>query len=139
MAHAQRALTLAALVLTLSFTSLTAVCQTVDVWLMTHDQTAKLQPQPAVCFSPASGGSNVIVVDENQTYQPIEGFGAAMTDSAAWLLNEVADPNQLSVTMADLFTRSGNGIGISFLRNPMGTSDLARYHYSFDDGPADPT
>jgi len=34
------------------------------------------------------------------------------------------------------------GIGLSFIRNPMGGSDLARFSYSYDDMPAgqtDPT
>jgi len=43
--------------------------------------------------------------------------------------------------MNDLFTRQGGGIGLSFIRNPMGASDIARSVYSFDDnnGVADPT
>src|SRR5258708_11041355 len=32
-----------------------------------------------------------------------------------------------------------NGIGLGFLRNPMGASDLARYSYSYDDMPAGQT
>ena len=37
--------------------------------------------------------------------------------------------------MNNLFTRSGGGIGVSFVRNPMGASDLARSEYSYDDLP----
>ena len=83
----------------------------------------------------------MVYLDETQVYQPIEGFGAATTDSAMYLLSEVAQPAQLSKAMNDLFTRQGKGIGLSFLRNPMGASDLARSVYSFDDnnGQADPT
>ncbi len=32
-----------------------------------------------------------------------------------------------------------NGIGVGFLRNPMGASDLARYNYSYDDLPSGQT
>jgi glucosylceramidase len=39
----------------------------------------------------------------------------------------------------DLFTRDGSGIGLTFMRNPMGASDLARSVYSFDDLPASQT
>ncbi|MGD0326603.1 MAG: hypothetical protein ABSD45_23010 [Terriglobia bacterium] len=80
-------------------------------------------------------------MDETQVYQTIEGFGAATTDSAMYLLNEVANPKQLTTAMSNLFTRQGGGIGLSFLRNPMGASDLARSVYSFDDngGQPDPT
>jgi len=115
---------------------------TVSVVVTTDDQTRHLAAQPAVSFSTASGGTNSVYVDETQVYQPIEGFGASTTDSAMYLLNEVANlkqPAQLNQTMNDLFTRQGNGIGLSFIRNPMGASDLARSVYSFDDGQADPS
>jgi glucosylceramidase len=116
----------------------------VSIVVTTNDQTMQLTLQPTVSFSAASGGSNVVYLDETQVYQPIEGFGAATTDSAMYLLNEVAkvnQPAQFTAAMNSLFTRQGNGIGLSFLRNPMGASDLARSVYSFDDnnGQADPT
>jgi O-glycosyl hydrolase len=113
----------------------------VSIVVTTDDQTMQLTPQPSASFSTASGSSNVVYLDETQVYQPIEGFGAATTDSAMYLLSEVAQPAQLSQAMNNLFTRQGKGIGLSFLRNPMGASDLARSVYSFDDnnGQADPT
>jgi len=83
----------------------------------------------------ASGGTNPIFVDERQTYQQIEGFGASFTDSAGYVLNEVATPSARSNAMNNLFTRATEGIGLSFVRNPMGTSDLTRFDYSYDDLP----
>lgn len=113
----------------------------VSVVLTTDDQSRKMQAQSATGFTTAVATGNVIYVDENQTYQPIEGFGAAFTDSAAYLLNEIAQKPALATTMNDLFTRTGNGIGLSFMRTPMGASDIARTQYSYDDngGAADPT
>jgi glucosylceramidase len=113
----------------------------VSIVLTTDDQSRKMQAQPSTNFTTASGGSNVIYVDETQTYQPIEGFGAAFTDSAAYLLNQVASKPALTTAMSDLFTRTGNGIGLNFMRTPIGASDLARSQYSYDDnnGVADPT
>jgi len=105
----------------------------VSVFVTTSDQGELLSPQSNQAFTTATGGSNIIVVDESQTYQQVEGFGAATTDSAAYLLEEVATPAVLSTTIGDLFTRTGNGIGLSFIRNPMGASDIARSVYSFDD------
>jgi glucosylceramidase len=64
-----------------------------------------------------------------------------MTDSSAYLLNQVLPASNLAGVMRSLFDRT-QGIGISFLRNPMGASDLARTVYSYDDQPAgatDPT
>jgi glucosylceramidase len=107
---------------------------TVAVTLSTHDQSSLLAAQTAISFN--SGGlpiANQVQVDETQQYQTIEGFGAAFTDSACYLLEQVAQPSQLTTTLSDLFTRTGNGIGLSFMRNPMGASDLARSVYSFDD------
>src|SRR5438132_2393835 len=116
-----------------------AGAQTVSIWITTDNQSAKLQPQPSVTFVTASGGSNSVFVDETQTNQQVEGFGASFTDSAAYLLNEVATPTARTNAMNSLFTRNGSGIGISFVRNPMGASDLARFHYSYDDLPAGQT
>jgi glucosylceramidase len=113
----------------------------VSIVLTTDDQNHLMESQAGIHFTTAAGGSNLIVVDETQTYQQIEGFGASMTDSAAYLLNQVATPSARTAAMNDLFTRAGSGIGISFLRNPMAASDLARNLYSYDDnaGQSDPT
>jgi glucosylceramidase len=111
----------------------------VAVVLSTHDQTQLMAAQPSVNFTVTSAGTNKIIVDETQKYQTIEGFGAAFTDSAAYLLNEVAQPAQLTSIMSDLFTRNGAGIGLSFMRIPMGATDIARSVYSFDDQPVGQT
>ena len=111
-----------------------APAQTVSVWLTTDDQSQKMQPQASVTFATTgSGGTNPVIVDETQTYQQIEGFGASFTDTAGYILNEVATPSSRANAMTNLFTRNGGGIGLSFVRNPMGASDLARYMYSYDD------
>ncbi|NEA33892.1 ricin-type beta-trefoil lectin domain protein [Streptomyces sp. SID13031] len=97
--------------------------------------TRGLQQQTPVNFGPAGGSANqTITVNENTTYQSWEGGGASFADSSAWLLNSsntisAATRNQV---MKDLFDPV-NGIGLSFVRNPMGASDLARFNYSYDD------
>jgi len=111
----------------------------------TSSQTQLMAAQPSVAFATGSGGSgsgNVIFVDETQTYQEVEGFGAAFTDSACWLLETVAPPSALPGVLNNLFTRNNGGIGLSFMRIPMGASDIALNDYSYDDLPAgqtDPT
>ena len=54
--------------------------------LTTDDKKHQMQSQPATRFTTANATGNVIIVDEAQTYQPIEGFGAAFTESAAYLV-----------------------------------------------------
>src|ERR1019366_1649869 len=72
-------------------------------------------------------------------YQSVEGFGAAFTDSAADLLMNVEPAASLPSTLSDLFTTNGNGIGLSFMRIPMGASDIALGVYSYDDQPVNST
>lgn len=74
----------------------------------------------------------VITVDDSQRFQEIDGFGASLTDSAAWLFAKKLTPAQRDATFKLLFDRKG-GIAINFLRQPVGSSDLAATFYSFDD------
>lgn len=115
--------------------------QNVSVWLTTDDQKSLLQSQPAISFAGSSSSTiPTIFVDELKRYQTIEGFGASFTDSSAWLMNQVIPASSLPAVMNSLFSHS-SGIGISFVRNPMGASDLSRSIYSYDDmlaGATDP-
>ncbi|GHH79205.1 glucosylceramidase [Streptomyces sulfonofaciens] len=103
--------------------------------------TRGLQDQAPIAFQAGSGGGGTTVnVDENTKYQEFSGAGASFTDTAAWLMNSSGALSQATRTdvMNKLFSPT-SGIGVSFLRNPMGTSDLARNDYSFDDVPAGQT
>ncbi len=66
------------------------------------------------------------------------GFGVSFTDSSAWL---VANSPQRNAIMTRLFDPN-QGIGLDFLRQPIGASDFSRSLFSYDDMPAgqtDPT
>lgn len=108
----------------------------VSVVLSKQDRSALMAAQPGVTFTTNNAGSNQVIVDENEQYQSVEGFGAAFTDSAAYLLQQVQPSATQSATLNDLFTRNGAGIGLSFMRIPMGASDIARSIYSYDDAPS---
>jgi glucosylceramidase len=136
-----RRMTFLLLTTTLIFATATINCcfaQNVDVWLTNDNQRTKLAKQSATSFTSRTTSVPVIYVDEIQTYQSIEGFGASFTDSAAYLLNEKLPPSKLNTVMTNLFDRNA-GIGISFVRNPMGASDIARHDYSHDDLPSGTT
>src|SRR5579872_7488907 len=115
--------------------------QNVSVWLTTGDHKSLLQAQPALSFSNGTSASMpTVFIDESASYQTIEGFGASFTDSAAWLMAEKIPASSLDGVMHSLFDHA-TGIGISFVRNPMGACDLARSLYSYDDvsaGTTDP-
>lgn len=121
-----------------------AAQEQVTAWLTTTDDTGGrhvvrgLQAQTPFAFQPGgSGAGENITVDENTRYQTFTGGGASFTDTAAWLMNSSGALSQQTrdATMRKLFS-PGEGIGLSFLRNPMGASDLARYDYTYDDMPA---
>ncbi|MGA3047020.1 MAG: chitobiase/beta-hexosaminidase C-terminal domain-containing protein [Terracidiphilus sp.] len=123
----------------------TIIGPSVSIVLSTDDETQLMAAQPTVNFltgSTTDATTSTVVVDPTQQYQSIEGFGAAFTDSAAYLLMQVEPSASLPGTLNDLFTRNGNGIGLSFMRIPMGASDIAQSVYSYDDvpvGQTDPT
>lgn len=79
-----------------------------------------------------------VEIDASQTYQEMDGFGASFTDSAAYLIHQVLDEEQRTEVMSKLFDPQ-DGIGLSFLRNPMGASDYARTVYSYNDLPENET
>ncbi|GAA2229924.1 lectin [Streptomyces nogalater] len=121
-----------------------AAGEQVTAWLTTTDDPAGrhvvrgLAPQTPFAFqSGAGGGGENITVDENTRYQTFTGGGASFTDTAAWLMNGsgALSPATRDAAMRKLFSPT-DGIGLSFLRNPMGASDLARYGYTYDDVPA---
>jgi glucosylceramidase len=145
---------LGALVAAVAFTALPptlahAANETVNIWLTTTNDSAGrnvtrgLQQQTPIAFASTSGSANqTITVNENTRYQKFVGAGASMTDTAGYLLNSsgALSASTRGAVMTKLFDPT-NGIGLDFLRNPMGASDLARYNYSYDDvaaGATDP-
>jgi glucosylceramidase len=108
----------------------------VSVWETTADQSKLLAAQPGATFTSGTGsGSQTITVNPNTTYQSMTGFGASLTDSSAWL---IANSPQRNTIMSKLFDPS-QGIGLDFLRQPIGASDFSRSLYSYDDVPAGQT
>jgi len=114
----------------------------VEVWLTLADGSKKLAPEADLDFTAGPGTGTVVNVNPNTLYQRLEGVGGAMTDSSAWLINTKLTPVQRKALMDNLFTRTGGGIGLSYLRLPMGASDFALKSYTYDDlptGQTDPT
>jgi glucosylceramidase len=124
---------------TVSATAQAAAGPTVSVWETTADRSKLLAPQTGTTFQDgASTASQTITINPGTTYQSMTGFGASFTDSSAWL---VANSPQRNTIMTKLFDPN-NGIGLNFLRQPIGASDFTRSIYSYDDvaaGQTDPT
>ncbi|HVJ05953.1 MAG TPA: glycoside hydrolase family 30 beta sandwich domain-containing protein [Candidatus Saccharimonadales bacterium] len=114
--------------------------QTIHVTTTTADLSQALQAQPDLRFAagaaPKQAGSSALKIEVNpaRRFQEIDGFGASLTDSAAWLMETKLDATTRAQAMRALFDAK-DGIGLSILRQPMGGTDLARDHYSYDDMP----
>ncbi|WP_212914608.1 glycoside hydrolase family 30 beta sandwich domain-containing protein [Streptomyces sp. TS71-3] len=117
--------------------------EAVQVYLTTTDDSGGrhvvkgLEKQDPVAFA---AGQGKIQVDDSKQYQAFEGGGASFTDTAAWLMNSSGALSQSArdEAMTKLFDPQ-QGIGLDFIRNPIGGSDLARTGYTFDDMPAGQT
>ncbi|MEV5440024.1 discoidin domain-containing protein [Streptomyces sp. NPDC052682] len=114
-----------------------------SVWLTNPSTKTYLSRQSPVTWKtgPAPSGteSSTIAVDTTRTYQPMTGFGASFTDSSAWLVGTKLSTAQRNALMRDLFSRR-DGIGLSFLRQPMAATDFTvDGNYSYDDMPAGQT
>ncbi|MCK9422636.1 MAG: glucosylceramidase [Bacteroidales bacterium] len=110
-----------------------------QVWLTKGDKSKLLNREADLSIT-GSTSSNwpVITVDTTFKYQVMEGFGAALTGSSAYLLHQRMDVTTRAATLQKLFDPE-NGIGISYLRLTMGASDFSLSDFSYDDPPAGET
>ena len=108
------------------------------VWVTTPDRAELLHDRGSVPFRAGPSSELTITVDPSRTYQSVDGFGASITDSAAAVLYRL-DPAERERAMRSLFDPR-QGIGISALRQPIGSSDFTDDpHYTYDDVPAGQT
>ncbi|MEV6303194.1 discoidin domain-containing protein [Actinoplanes sp. NPDC051861] len=112
---------------------------TARVWVTTVDRSELLHERAPVPFGRGGSTQPTIVVNPEQTYQRMDGFGASITDSSASVLHRLS-PAARDRAMRDLFDPR-EGIGVSFLRQPVGSSDFTATaeHYTYDDVPAGET
>ena len=135
---------LAATLLALTLASATACSQTpaaatVSLYLTSPDRSALLALQPPIAFiTPAAAASQTITLNPAKTYQTIDGFGFALTGGSAQLLMHM-DPAKRAALLRELFTRTGDGIGVSYLRLTVGSSDMNPNVFSYDDLAPDQT
>lgn len=106
--------------------------------IYTTNESAQFAIQPQQTFQPQTVIPD-LVVDDSISYQQIEGFGAAITDSSAYLLYSLPEPLRTN-TLQQLFGK--NGANFSMIRVPISASDFSLYDYTYDDmplGESDPT
>lgn len=115
----------------------------VGVWLTTTNLRNLLTEQqpidPDLKQSIDENASiRIIGVNSDKTYQVMDGFGASFTDASAWLVRNALNEQSRLELMTKLFCYE-DGIGMSFLRQPMGASDFAHKLYTYNDMPVGET
>ena len=107
----------------------------VELWLTTLNRSALFAPQNAnLHFSNAKNQFPTINVKDDRRFQSIDGFGFALTGGSAELLMRMT-PAARSALLKELFSTEGNGIGVSYLRISIGSSDMNDHAFSYDDTP----
>jgi glucosylceramidase len=110
-----------------------------QVWLTTGDQSKLLSREGDISITEAASTTlPLITIETSQKLQEIEGFGAALTGSSAYLINSVMTSGQRQSLVKDLFDPV-TGIGINYLRVTIGASDFSLSDYTYDDMPAGET
>jgi glucosylceramidase len=121
------------------FSSLSSNAQQARLWLTTPDRSALVAAQAtSLHFSSEAGQLPVLTVDDSQRFQPMDGFGFALTGGSAQLLMRMGAA-QRATLLKELFTSGADGIGVSYLRVSIGASDMNERVYSYDDLPAGET
>ena len=111
-----------------------------QLWLTNYDKSALFSRQSLIpLIKPSAAAiSSTISVDPSKTFQPIDGFGFALTGGSAQHLHHMDAARRASL-LRELFATDANNIGISYLRISIGASDLNDHVYSYDDIPAGET
>ena len=77
-----------------------------------------------------SSGVLKIKTDTNPVKEPFIGFGAALTGSSCYMLNQM-EPEARQSFLKDLYTDSGLDLQVG--RIPIGSCDYSAELYSYDD------
>jgi glucosylceramidase len=113
-----------------------------SLWLTKADRSVLFEQQKEpLTFKTGEAAGTTITVDDKQHYQPIDGFGFALTGGSAMHIIRMSADSRAAL-LKNLFAVTGNDIGISYLRLSIGASDLNEKVFSYDDmpgGQTDPT
>jgi glucosylceramidase len=110
------------------------VLPSAEVWMSTADHTLELARRPDVELRQRDAAPVDIVVDVNTKYQSMTGFGAALTDSSAWLLHTKLNVLERNALLHELYGPPPN-LNFNMMRLTIGSSDFSLNVYTLDDIP----
>src|ERR1700729_353961 len=92
------------------------------VWITTADGTDKLPDSGTVRFGDEQPSAPTVVIDPSRSFQTMDGFGGAITDSSAVVLYRMS-PAAREQAMR-MLSEPRTGDGHSYLRQSVGASDF---------------
>lgn len=105
----------------------------VQVWMTKGDKSKLFSRETDINLSAVPSTSYpVVTLDTTILYQTVDGFGAALTGSSAYLIQNKLSDGARNTLLTKLFDTI-NGIGISFLRLTIGASDFSTSYYTYND------
>ncbi len=110
---------------------------TAKVWLTLPDQSKLVSPEPDVTWAENSApqaNELSVRVDPTKTFQSMQGVGASMTESSAYLFSTKLTAQQRSLVFPALFSKQ-YGAGIDVVRVPWGVTDFSLGEYTYNDNP----
>lgn len=109
--------------------------RSVSFWLTNSDKSALFEEQKTQpAFANNTGAKADIVINDQETYQTIDGFGFTLTGGSASHLIKMSAASRAAL-LKELFSIDGNNIGISYMRVSIGASDLNETIFSYNDLP----
>ncbi|MGC8866043.1 MAG: glycoside hydrolase family 30 protein [Bacteroidales bacterium] len=110
-----------------------------QAWLTKGDKSVLFTRQEGLPITPPGNSSwPEVFIDTTYQFQEVEGYGAALTGSSAYLFHHSLDANLRQQILRELFDPQV-GIGLSYLRLTMGASDFSLSDYTYNDLPAGQT
>lgn len=111
----------------------------VSLWLTRGDRSALLERQDVVLnFASGSNANPTITVNEQATFQTMDGFGYTLTGGSADLINALPASNR-DALLWELFSADAEAIGVNYLRLSIGASDLSAEPFTYNEMPAGQT
>ncbi|MFJ6513488.1 RICIN domain-containing protein [Streptomyces sp. NPDC091406] len=93
-----------------------------QVWVTTPDGSKKLTPDGSLPFDAAPQPVD-IRIDAAAKGQKFTGAGASVTGASAHLIQGLPQAQRTSL-LRSLFSSEGDGIGLNYLRQPLGSTDF---------------
>ena len=129
-------LAVTATIISFMFTCTSVTGQEVSVHLTKGDQTVLLEEQTPTSFNNGEIPNATINVEEQDTFQTIDGFGFMMTQGSAQVLNDL-NPNLQNSILQETFNPNNGGSELSVMRISIGASDLSNSVYFYNNTPGD--